>query len=610
MDLVEQALLGYDNGHRLLASSCEMPTSALATLVATSDTAVKTGRVLTGQLLNDTQIYALCATWRAPEISRPGAVWAHVLLLDAARLADFSVEDLAHTLDGGHAASSPRPENYRMPREIRSGMSLPAADLEDLFACAQAAYASRRRTAHVASAAAAEATVLRLWASQWPELRQRFSFRIRVDSRSTVPKDVDLYVALDGPSKAPSSPQDTPWLTAWSAEIHRGQRGRVSRWFDTFGPLEPPRPASVRALGRIWALVESLDADAVAGRLTERYPDPSLGRPLKAALFACDSSWWSATEKERLVGVLSSTEDAWDLADLGLGSRLAAAIMRDEGLELLAAVPGQPPSTLANALLTAAINAPRPEMLAALVEREHDWGVAVLKGSELAHQQETWHLLDTPTVRRLLGDAQLASDSRALGSALSAGHLAAVIDVADRRALGRALGALNEQTLHKLARLPHVGRLVEAARPVDVLRLAQAGAPVTQDQRRMALKALRPKPNELWLRQAAYALANDPKALPIVFGPLHHAVTEDRLPRELWNTIGNVAPAAKDPAHRLRLLLVQRARAERWQAQAIREALRGAGPYAGQVLDDLNDDDPLTKFFKRGLKRLKRLKLL
>jgi hypothetical protein len=110
--------------------------------------------------------------------------------------------------------------------------------------------------------------------------------------------------------------------------------------------------------------------------------------------------------------------------------------------------------------------------------------------------------------------------------------------------------------------------------------------------------------DELWLRIGVKALVEDKNALPVVFGPLHLAASEERLPRDLWRSIDRVAPPGSDPAQRFRLLLLQRIREEQWSSSRVGVALKGAGPHAREVLRDLEKDDPLTKVFKAVLKRL------
>lgn len=82
---IDQLLYGYREGHRLLAGSIDLNESLVWNLVRATDRPsvpeqeLETG--ITFGFILDKQYYALCRTWAAKEIDRPGAVWTHVLLL-------------------------------------------------------------------------------------------------------------------------------------------------------------------------------------------------------------------------------------------------------------------------------------------------------------------------------------------------------------------------------------------------------------------------------------------------------------------------------------------------------------------------------------------------
>src|SRR4051812_33811324 len=96
---LDQCLFGYDDGHRLLATSVSLPPSAATQLLLASDLApgVSGSEVVeywTGIPLIDANCYALLRTWSAPEIPRPGCVWSHAVLLpfsDLPRFVDLAV---------------------------------------------------------------------------------------------------------------------------------------------------------------------------------------------------------------------------------------------------------------------------------------------------------------------------------------------------------------------------------------------------------------------------------------------------------------------------------------------------------------------------------------
>src|SRR4051812_28778006 len=84
--IIQQTLHGYSSGHRLLAASLELTPDARDLLVAFSDlsgTRPQKGfeSYLTGYPLLESGYYVFARTWLAPEMSRPGSVWTHSLLI-------------------------------------------------------------------------------------------------------------------------------------------------------------------------------------------------------------------------------------------------------------------------------------------------------------------------------------------------------------------------------------------------------------------------------------------------------------------------------------------------------------------------------------------------
>src|SRR5690348_10588220 len=89
---VHQAFHGYADGHRLLACSTALKTRDQKSMLVMSDMSGPNAVIgdegyLTGYPLSDSGAYALACTWAATEMSRPGCVWTHTLLIDFADLA-------------------------------------------------------------------------------------------------------------------------------------------------------------------------------------------------------------------------------------------------------------------------------------------------------------------------------------------------------------------------------------------------------------------------------------------------------------------------------------------------------------------------------------------
>src|SRR2546426_11158742 len=94
---LHQALHGYGDGHQLLSSSLRLTREQQWQLLVMSDLSGPSFRsgfdsYLTGYPLERGGFYCLARTWFALELSRPGCVWTHTILIsdtDVARIHDF-----------------------------------------------------------------------------------------------------------------------------------------------------------------------------------------------------------------------------------------------------------------------------------------------------------------------------------------------------------------------------------------------------------------------------------------------------------------------------------------------------------------------------------------
>jgi hypothetical protein len=401
--------------------------------------------------------------------------------------------------------------------------------------------------------------------------------------------------------------RDARWIKVLASELAGDSRPKLQEFLTTFGPCEPPRPSSVRALGRLWSQVSDNSLWPVADLLAARYPTAEAGLELKLALFGQSDDWWQLPEAYRLaVLTVRSGDDAWPMRTLEVMDRIAALAQAGALPELLTVL-GTEPSTTGRALLFDALRrVATPAIAEHLSAHSSDWGADFVGSTPLIRDRAAWGSLTDQGARRLLANLQGADDAAAIAAAITSPHAAEAVRQLPPATLRRAVASLDAVTIRGLVGSDAVAELVATAQPLDVLRFDSAGAPVTHDQRRAALSATRQDADEVWLRLAARALVADREALAVVFGPLHFAITEDRLPHELWNEMDETLPPDEDPARRLRRLLIQRVESDRWSQRDVLRALRGAGPHAAEVLRDMDDSDPLTKTVRKVLKRLRR----
>ncbi len=206
---VQQALHGYADGHRMLASSTSLAPRDAKTVLVMSDASAPSSQLreegyITGYPLTDSGLYAFARTWPAREMPRPGCVWTHTLLVDFADLAILENPGILCALFA-------RPES----RASFSGYSLPLVFTADAGSgvepvCASrpwgkrvlfSLYGSPSEKAFVAlpSDVSAEALIIAIWSQQWPRLRRNFRFCSFIqEDRSTDYGSFDLQIIGGG----------------------------------------------------------------------------------------------------------------------------------------------------------------------------------------------------------------------------------------------------------------------------------------------------------------------------------------------------------------------------------------------------------------------------
>jgi hypothetical protein len=303
--LVHQALFGYSGGHRLLEASTALDPAVEGLLARLSD---DTGAVavrgfdgyLSGYPLPG-DLYALSRTWAAVEARRPGAVWTHVLLLNAEQLSGARLD--THNVFRRPAHGAP-PTGYRNPVALRQRAHVDAAtaDYGRWSPVIESLFAEQPQPAWLTSptSATAEQVVLRLWWWQWPALRRRFSFCLgAAGPRSgwwgefqllVVPPSLSRTAALDlGPE--PTEVSRVGKAVAEDLGRDESPLGRFCR----FAGAESADMSTVSLLVNVW--IETTGAskasaascfDRLARRVAARHPDPREMRRLKRLLIMPD----------------------------------------------------------------------------------------------------------------------------------------------------------------------------------------------------------------------------------------------------------------------------------------------------------------------------------
>jgi GTPase-associated protein 1, N-terminal domain type 1 len=251
---VHQALHGYTDGHRLLACSTTLKPRDQKTMLIMSDVSGPNAVIgdtgyITGYPLSESGVYALACTWAATEISRPGCVWTHTLLLDFADLAvlptmRFLVNAFRRPTVGFSASAFEAPIRIERP-----GRDSPMHQgNEDFLRHAVWALYEHPKDRIIASKdeTSLESAFL-LWAQQWPRLRRTFRFcTLAFGDRSSegTPFDLQFIPARERSVRARFSgltdaerqqPMPTSWMEAALTDLFEGTDGKLRKFLREVG---------------------------------------------------------------------------------------------------------------------------------------------------------------------------------------------------------------------------------------------------------------------------------------------------------------------------------------------------------------------------------------
>ncbi len=240
----DQCLFGYDDGHRLLASSLPLG-SETSHLTELSDLAPGTifnqsEGYWTGLPVPAIGRYVLMRTWPAPEMSRPGCVWTHALLLEPALLE--SIEDLSVL-----QAFAIRPsglvdkDRYREQLTIDVNHLVHIPELIDNNVVERlllSLYAAGGTSVEVDSPGQLDGPLFAVWSQQWPRLRRNLRFQTAASRapRSTGSIRFDVTAELIQTSTGSrSSVKGAPWLVTAALDVQDGTAGALRPFLWRYG---------------------------------------------------------------------------------------------------------------------------------------------------------------------------------------------------------------------------------------------------------------------------------------------------------------------------------------------------------------------------------------
>lgn len=288
---VDQALFGYSEGHRQLASSVSLPSKDVYELSMRSDLTPganlsDTKSYISGFQLPESRIYALIKTWPAPEMPRPGCVWSHVLLLSRSFLT--KQVNLGVLVDHFR-----RPEgradvaSYNLTLKVRRMAKSPTPSREYVADIISSYYCNEPVLLNNTPDEAFERAMFDVWSQQWPRLRTEFSFRTVQSSDSVRDKGLTIKVSSNAREGARAVRAEQAWVEAAVEDATSQTITSLRRFLWRYGKdVAAPRRSFPHLVEIHEATSEARSgvALAVAEQVLARFPKASDAETLKRDL--------------------------------------------------------------------------------------------------------------------------------------------------------------------------------------------------------------------------------------------------------------------------------------------------------------------------------------
>lgn len=284
---MHQCLFGYDDGHRLIASSLPLGTETTA-LTELSDLAPGTvfggsDGYWSGVPAPGIHRYALMRTWPAPEMPRPGCVWTHALLIEPTTLGRLP-DLMALTALASRPTNRSDTERYRELTTLDPGCAplrtgTPAGeDVGFVISLLEALYADGDRVIAVPTPGRNDGEVFAVWSQQWPRLRRNFRFQTAVtrETRSGSAVRLDVSMRLEAPTgRGARSAGKRQWIDEAVRDAAAGG-GDLRAFLWKYGADVRKQRGSFRPLASVFALGDGAELGTGATLLeliTQAFPD-------------------------------------------------------------------------------------------------------------------------------------------------------------------------------------------------------------------------------------------------------------------------------------------------------------------------------------------------
>ncbi|USD41242.1 hypothetical protein J4N42_00480 [Vibrio sp. SCSIO 43135] len=194
-NVIHQTFHGYDNGHKLLASSVDLSVKAKNILLRESDSPGEEFHhqvkpCYSGYPIAESGFYVLSKTWVAKEIKRPGCVWTHSLLIPFSLLAKresincFDFIALFLTQANVNELPSIEPINIDLNYYRASDK-----DLSPLFS----RVFSHDEQVTLNSDNVSFEDITSIWGKLWPRMRREFSFKTWAPKNNRMSSSFDKF---------------------------------------------------------------------------------------------------------------------------------------------------------------------------------------------------------------------------------------------------------------------------------------------------------------------------------------------------------------------------------------------------------------------------------
>lgn len=286
---IDQSLFGYNDGHRLIASSVKLPPDILSDLTRLSDMAPgalfgDSDGYWTGVPLPSIKVYALMRTWPAPEMSRPGCVWSHALFLklealeqidDLTKLCELVNRPQQPLFDAEYEKNilissdrlDPLPQGTTHPSDHRTRMLL------------NAVYGDAKDTSIPASPGELDALIFSIWSQQWPKLRRNFRFQSAVlrDAKPASNNKFDFRLVARGQNLSSSMSETAsniaPWMELAESDLNGSYHNGFRDFLRQYGASVTKPKSSFRPLTEIFSLRANLSKPAATKRILAKVAD-------------------------------------------------------------------------------------------------------------------------------------------------------------------------------------------------------------------------------------------------------------------------------------------------------------------------------------------------